>query len=176
MKKFFKIAGIIILSLLVLLLIAGLVLPRKVAIEKSITIYASRDQVWQHVNNLEACHQWSPFVEEDPNTVVSYSGQSGTVGSSYTWKSEKTGAGTQTLTKVEPGRRVDSHLHFIKPFSGEADTYIQLEEAGNATNVRWGFDTEYSYPMNVMGALMKNSLGDMFQNGLNNLKEQAETK
>lgn len=176
MKKFFKVAGIILLSLIVLGLIAGLMLPRKVAIEKSITINAPRDQVWQHVGNLEACHQWSPFVEEDPNTAVTYAGQSGTVGSSYTWKSEKTGAGTQTLTKVDAGQRVDSHLHFIKPFKGEADTYIKLEEAGNATKVVWGFETEYSYPMNVMGALMKGNLGDMFQNGLNNLKEQTEEK
>ncbi|WP_276481612.1 SRPBCC family protein [Paraflavitalea pollutisoli] len=175
MKKFFKIAGIILLSLIVLVLIAGLMLPKKVALEKSITINATGEQVWQHVNNLEACHKWSPFVEEDPNTVVSYSGQSGTVGSSYAWKSEKVGEGTQTITKLEPGQRVDSHLHFIKPFEGEADTYIKLTPAGNATNVTWGFESEYKYPMNVMGNLMKGSLGDMFQNGLNNLKEQSES-
>lgn len=176
MKKFFKIAGIILLSLIVLVLIAGLVLPKKVAIERSTSINAPREQVWQHVSNLEACHKWSPFAAEDPNTVVTYSGQPGTVGSSYTWKSDKTGEGTQTLTKVEAGQRVDSHLHFIKPFDGEADTYLNLEEAGNATKVTWGFTSEYKYPMNVMGALMKGSLGDMFQDGLNNLKQQTEGK
>lgn len=174
MKKFFKIVGIIILSLIVLVLIAGVVLPRKVAIEKSITINAPREQVWQQVSNLEACHKWSPFVEEDPNTVVTYTGQSGTVGSMYTWKSEKVGEGTQTITKVDAGQSVGSHLHFIKPFEGEADTYINLAGEGNSTKVSWGFESEYSYPMNVMGVLMKGSLGDMFARGLSNLKKQAE--
>ena len=74
------------------------------------------------------------------------------VGSVYKWDGNKdVGEGTQTLTKVQqPTDKVETHLHFIEPFEGEADAFIHLAEAGNGTKVTWGFDTRYSYPMNVM--------------------------
>lgn len=176
MKKFFKIVGIILLSLIVLVLIAGLIAPKKFQIERSLTINAPREKVWLHINTLEACHQWSPWIEGDPTVAVTYGGQSGTVGSTYTWNSKKVGAGTQTITKLDQGRRVESHLHFVEPFEGDADTFLDLQDEGGNTKVTWGFDTEYAYPKNVLLLIMpmKKMMGETFDKGLLNLKKLSE--
>ncbi|MDF2189052.1 SRPBCC family protein [Paraflavitalea sp. CAU 1676] len=177
MKKFLKIVGIVILSLIVLVLVAGLIAPKKYHIEREITINAPREKVWSHVSNLEECHKWNPWSEEDPNIKVSYAGNLGTVGSSYSYTSEKVGAGTQTLTKVDQPQRVESHMKFIKPFDGDADIFINLQDAGAGTKVTWGFDTQYSYPMNAMLLVMPmdKMMSESYDKGLNNLKRISES-
>jgi len=177
MKKFLKITGIVILSLVVLFLIARLVAPKKYHLERDITINAPREKVWSHVNNLEECHKWNPWSEEDPNIKVSYGGNLGTVGSSYSYASEKVGAGTQTLTKVDQPQRVESHMKFIKPWSGDADIFINLQDASGGTKVTWGFDTQFSYPMNAVIWLMPmdKNMSEAYDKGLNNLKRISES-
>lgn len=177
MKKFLKITGIVILSLVVLFLIAGLVAPKKYHIERDITINAPREKVWQHVSSLAECHKWNPWSEEDPNIKVSYEGQQGTVGSTYGWESDKVGAGKQTITRLDQPGRVESHIHFIKPFEGEADIFINLQEAGAGTKVTWGFDTQFSYPMNafIWVMPMNKNMSDAYDKGLNNLKKMVES-
>ena len=73
--------------------------------------------------------------------------------------------------------RVETHLNFIKPFKGEADTYIILAGGSNATKVTWGFDTKYSYPMNVMQLFfdMDEMMGKQYDKGLSKLKTISES-
>lgn len=177
MKRFFKIVGIVILSLIVLVLIAGLIAPKKYHIEREITINAPREKVWQHVSSLAECHKWNPWSEEDPNIKVNFEGQQGTVGSAYSWESDKVGVGKQTLTRLDQPSRVESQIHFIKPFDGNADIFINLQEAGGGTKVTWGFDTKYAYPMNVMLLIMPmdKMMSESYDKGLNNLKRISES-
>jgi hypothetical protein len=177
MKKFFKVLGIIILVLIIIVLVAGLIAPRKYHLEREITINAPREKVWPQVSSLVNMNKWSPFAEQDPNIKVSFEGQDGTVGSGYKWESEKVGAGEQKITKLDQPNRADSHLHFIKPFEGEAEAFIDLKEAGSATKVTWGFSTEYAYPMNAMLLVMNMDkvMGETFDKGLSNLKRTVES-
>jgi len=60
---------------------------------------------------------------------------------------------------------------------GKADTYLVLAGTGNATKVTWGFDTEYSYPMNVMQLFfdMDEMMGKQYDKGLSKLKTMSES-
>jgi hypothetical protein len=178
MKKILKIIGVILLLAIAFVLIAGLFVPKTYHLEKDITINASRDKVWGHVNSLQQLEKWSPWVEKDPAMKVTHEGQEGAVGSVYKWDGNKNvGEGSQTLTKVQQPDRVESHLHFIEPFEGEADAFIILAEAGNSTKVTWGFDTKYSYPMNVMQLFvnMDEMMGKEYNSGLSKLKQLSES-
>jgi len=68
-------------------------------------------------------------------------------------------------------------LNFIKPMKGKADTYLVLAGTGNATKVTWGFDTKYSYPMNVMQLFfdMDEMMGKQYDKGLSKLKTMSES-
>lgn len=178
MKKALKIIGIIILLAIAFVLIAGLFVPKEYHLEKDITINASRDKVWSHINSLQQLEKWSPWAAKDPAMKVKHEGLEGAIGSVYKWDGNKeVGEGSQTLTKVQPPDKVESHLHFIKPFEGEADAFINLSESGNVTKVTWGFDTKYAYPMNVMQLFvdMDEMMGKEYNAGLAKLKQICES-
>lgn len=178
MKKVLKIIGVILLLVIAFILIAGLFISKSYHYEKTITINAPKDKVWSLVNNFHGQDKWSPWKDGDPNIHISYEGQDGTEGAMYKWKGNKeVGSGEQTLTKLEPMSRVNSHVHFIEPFDGEAETFITLDDAdNNSTKVTWGFDTKYTYPMNTMLLFMNmdKMMGDQYTKGLNRLKNLAE--
>jgi carbon monoxide dehydrogenase subunit G len=177
MKKFLKIVGIIIAVIIVLVLVTGLFAKKDYNIERSITINAPKEKVWDHVSTLANTTKWSPWLKQDPNTKLSYQGQDGTVGSVFKWESEKVGTGNQTFTKLEAPNRTESHIQFIKPFTGEADVFMQLQEEGAATKATWGFSTHYGYPMNVMPLLfnMTKMMEESYDDGLKQLKALSES-
>jgi len=178
MKRVLKIIAAILILAIVFLLIAGIFVPKSYHLEQDITINASREKIWSHVNSLQQLEKWSPWAEKDPAMKVTFEGQEGTVGSVYKWEGNKdVGEGTQTITGVEPARNLKTHLHFIEPFEGEADAFIKLADASNATKVTWGFDTRYSYPMNVMQLFvnMDEMMGKEYRAGLTKLKQICES-
>ncbi|WP_153800286.1 SRPBCC family protein [Foetidibacter luteolus] len=177
MKKVLKVIGIIVLALIIFVLIAGLFVSKDYHLEKNITINAPREKVWGLVNSFEQMDKWNPWKDPDPNIQISYEGQQGTVGSVYKWEGNNdVGAGNQTFTKLEPMSRTESHINFIKPFKGEADVFLQLDEVSGGTKVNWGFDTRYSYPMNTMLLFidMDKMMGEKYDTGLARLKKLAE--
>jgi hypothetical protein len=177
MKKALKIIGSIVLLLVAFVLIAGLFVAKDYHFETSVAINAPKEKVWQYAGSLHGMEKWSPFIESDPDIQVSFEGQDSAVGAIYTWKGNKeVGSGSQTISKIDPLNRMDTHLHFIEPFEGEADAYLKLSGEGNATNVAWGFNTRYKYPMNVMLLFinMDKMMGESFNKGLAKLKQLSE--
>lgn len=178
MKKFLIILGLIIAAIVLFVLIAPLFIPKTYHFEKDITINAPKEKVWANVSTLHAMLKWNPFIEADPNIQINYEGQDGTPGAVYKWKGNKdVGSGAQTITKVESPSKIDTHLHFIEPFEGEADAYINLADAGSGTKTTWAFDTKYKYPMNIMLLFMNmdDMMGKSYTTGLNKLKALSET-
>ncbi|MBX2924052.1 MAG: SRPBCC family protein [Chitinophagaceae bacterium] len=177
MKKALKIVGIVLLVIIVFILIAGLFVKKEYHLEKSVTINAPMEKVWEQVSTLAAMQKWSPWLEADPNAETSIDGQDGAVNAVYKWKGNKeVGSGTQTITKVDKPGRIDTHLHFIEPFEGDADAFIILANEGNATKATWGFDSKYTYPMNCMLLFidMDEMMGKEFDKGLAKLKSLCE--
>lgn len=176
MKKFLKIIGIGIITIIAIVLITALFAPKTLHLEREITINAPKEKVWGNVNSLHALHTWSPWVEPDPNIKITYEGQDGTVGAVYKWiGNDDVGQGEQTITKIDAPNSIGSHVHFIKPFEGQADAFINLSEAGSATKVTWGFNSKYSYPMNIVLLMnMDKMIGDTYSKGLNKLKTMCE--
>lgn len=175
MKKILKVVGVILLLLVVVFLVAGLIIKKDYHLEREITINAPKEKVWNNVNSLQSLEKWSPWVGIDPNMKTSFEGAPGTVGSVYKWEGNSdVGQGSQTLTAVQSPDAVTTHLHFIKPFEGEADATVKLAEANGATKVTWTFDSRYKYPMNVMTLFMDGMMGDQYNKGLSKLKQISE--
>lgn len=178
--KVLKFLGILILLIVVLALVASLLLPKNMQVEREVTIDAPIDVVWEQVNSWEMISKWSPFMEKDTNMERGVRGEDGTVGAVLFWKSEneEVGEGEQEFTEIDAeGYVIKSDLRFIKPFESKAKTWITLEanEEGQ-TIAKWGFDTKTPIGMNLMMSLadMKGSIAKDFDKGLASLKEQAE--
>lgn len=169
----------IILALVAIYLLLALIAPKESTVERSTTIDAPLSMVYEHVNSLEDMNTWSPWADKDPNQEEKYTGETGTVGSEYYWSGNDTvGEGTQTITAIEENKMVATKLNFVRPWPGEADANIQLEETDEGTKVTWGFLSETPFPMNVGNLFinMDKMLGPDYETGMSNLKSLVEGK
>lgn len=178
MKKFFKVLGIIVLLIVAFFLIAGLFVKKDYHFERSITINAPKDVVWQNVSRFENFKKWNPFGAHDANMTSSIEGTDGTVGAVYRWKGNKdVGSGSQTYKEIEPQKHVGIDLLFEEPFKSHAYAFINVADDGAAQKVTWGFDNHSSYPFNTMSLFfdMDKMMDPDFTQGLKNLKQLCES-
>jgi hypothetical protein len=176
--KALKIIGIVVLFLLVAILIAGLVLPKSISIERTEEIEAPVGKVYPEVRYLKNHESWSPWKDYDPNMEVTYEGTDGEVGAVYKWKgNEEVGSGYQEITSLKPNERVDLDLVFISPWESSAKIYFLFNEEEN-TLVTWGYHEETPLPKNVMMRVMgvEKMLSKEFDKGLSRLKEKVESE
>lgn len=165
-------------GLLVVLVALGFVLPDKVHAERSIVVDAPPETVYALVADLNESGKWSPWAEMDPSTEMVVTGAG--VGQKQTWSSKKLGDGSQTITALEPPRRVDFALDFGG--NGVATAAMTLEPVAEGTKVVWSFESEmrkgvpvYMAPLSTyMGYFMDGMVGKDYEKGLANLKRVAE--
>ena len=176
--KILKFIGLGILGLVVILVIVTLVAPTDFGYEKSITINAPIEVVWENVGSLEAMDKWSPWAAKDPNRILEMSGIDGTVGAVQSWESEveEVGVGSLTITKVEAPTSFETDLKFIKPYESEAIGYVRLSKKGEGTEVLWGFASDLPRPVNLMMVFMDMDaqMDAEFGSGLDMLKKLCE--
>ena len=97
------------------------------------------------------------------------------------WKSKHpdVGSGEQEITGIDNGKRIDYELRFLEPFESTSSAYMIFDSIDSSKSIiRWGFDGEMDYPMNLMLLFvdMEGELGGDLQEGLDNLKDILESE
>jgi hypothetical protein len=67
MKKLFSFLGISLVILVLIVLIAGFVQPKDLSIERSVSINASQNVVFNQIKFFKNWPNWSPLVDKEPN-------------------------------------------------------------------------------------------------------------
>jgi uncharacterized protein YndB with AHSA1/START domain len=181
MKRFLKKILFYFVILIAFLLIVALFVKKEYAIEKEITINRSQQEVFEYLKYLKNQDEFSKWSMMDPKMKKSYRGKDGKVGFVASWKStnENIGCGEQEIIRIQEGKRIDLKLRFKTPFEAEDDAYLITDAiTENQTNVKWGFQGKFPYPMNLMGLFidMEKAVGGDLQTGLTNLKRKLEKK
>lgn len=165
---------------LVLVILAGaiatFILPTDFSLERKVLIEAPKEVVKNQITYFENASKWSPWAKLDPNQEEWIEGEDGTVGAKQFWKGNKdVGQGNQEIISIEENR-IEILVTFIEPFESVANSYFLLDEKENGVEVTWGFDSEMPRPFNLMGLFMNMSeaIGNDYEKGLQNLKEQSE--
>ncbi|HSN70533.1 MAG TPA: SRPBCC family protein, partial [Steroidobacteraceae bacterium] len=104
--------GLVILALVVLA--AGLFLPKTAHVERSILIDAPPAAIYDVVSNLRRFNEWSPWYERDPDARYEYTGPERGVGAKMSWTSAQAdvGSGSQEIIAADPDRAVTTRLDF----------------------------------------------------------------
>ncbi len=147
-------------------------------VERSISIDASPEEVFERVSNLRRWSEWSPWEELDPNMDKVYSGTDGTVGSGYSWKgNRKAGAGEMSISDLAQSEQVTIDLRFLKPFKSANVTGLVLRPEADGTNVIWTMTGNYTLMSKIMGVFvsMDKIVGKDFERGLAKLKSVSES-
>ncbi|RYD58237.1 MAG: hypothetical protein EOP56_04755 [Sphingobacteriales bacterium] len=176
MKKFFLILGSLLVLLIVVVLVAGMVSPKEMRVERNIVINGNKDVVYDQVSKFHNWQNWTEWAQIDSTMQVDYTGEDGQRGSTYHWKGEKTGEGRVTNTGAQH-HEMKYSMVFLD-FDSHSDGYIRAEDASNGqTKAVWGFVTKYSFPMNGIMAMMgmKKMLESDFDKGLARLKGVVES-
>ncbi|RDX38210.1 hypothetical protein DZA50_00700 [Kangiella sp. HD9-110m-PIT-SAG07] len=176
--KFLKNLFIGIAVLAIIIIIVGFFLPQTTHVERSITINASQDTVFQQVNTFDDFNSWSPWHKMDPSAMYEYSGPDSGVGAKMSWESDNAqlGTGSQEIVESTYPKFVKTELLFgDDPNPGYAT--FELEElAPRETKVTWSFEADFGNNIigRYFGLFMDGMLGSTYEEGLQALKEKIE--
>ena len=170
---------IVIVIIIAIPLIIALFGKDEYFVEREVTINKPNQDVFNYIKMLKNQTHYSKWVMMDPNAKMEYTGTDGTVGFVSAWDSENknVGKGSQTITKITEGSRMDLDIHFIKPFEGHSSAFMTTEAvSATQTKVKWGFTGKNKYPMKVLHLFMnmEKMIGNDLQTGLDNLKAVLE--
>ena len=180
LKKVIIIAGIIIVLLIAIPLIAALFISKDYSIEREIVIERPAGEVFEYIKYLRNQDNFSKWATLDPDMRQEFSGTDGTVGFKTSWEGNRdVGKGEQTTVNIVEGERIDYEIRFMEPFEAIADSYMTTEPVSeNQTKVTWAFSSTMPYPFNIMRVFMNldAAIGEDLHVGLVNLKNILEEK
>lgn len=179
--KILKRVIIAIAIIIAIPLIAALFIKKEYSVERQITILKPKQEVFDFIKYLKNQDLYSVWATADPNMKTSHTGIDATVGFESAWDSQdkNVGKGSQIITNIVEGERIDTKLRFIEPFESEDDAYLATEAIDeNTTLVKWGFNGKFPYPLNIMRLFMnmEEMLGGDLEKGLENLKTLLESE
>lgn len=163
---------IALIALTAIVLLIAAVLSKTFHAGSELIINRSSTEVFDYVKQIKKQAEYDNWSRQDPNIQREYSGEDGTVGFTYSWKSEKVGNGKQVITNVVEGRRVEMDLYF----NGKGDankSFIAVDSvAQNQSKVTWEIDGKIPFPFNIF-TLFYDMKKD-FDQGLINMKNILE--
>lgn len=167
-----------IVAIIALALIVALFVKKDFRAEKEVVINKPKQDVFNYIKHLKNQNEYGVWAKKDPNIKQDYTGTDGTVGFTSSWKgNSEVGEGSQSITKIEEGQRMEMELHFIKPFDSRSPAWMTTEEVSpTQTKVKWGMSGNMVYPFNILGLFMNMNemIGKDLQTGLDNMKNILE--
>lgn len=165
-----------VVAVVVLLVVVAYLLPREAGFERTTVIAAPPEKVFAVLDGFSEFNNWSPWVEMDPAAIYTFSGPPRGAGARMTWQGEVTVSGAMAVAAAEPPSRVDILLEFDG--QGTAQSWFTLTPEGTGTRVVWGFstDTGWNPVERYMGLMLDGFVGDVYAQGLANLKAYVESK
>jgi hypothetical protein len=162
-----RIVKLAIISVVVLFLLAtafSLLLPSQVIISRAIDIYASKEKVYNIINEPD---QWRNWIENRDSLPVSFSTQarkSFILGTTKAWIVSSAANQINTNWQVGKGQVIPAEFNFIEQTGSD---YLTLQ---------WKFVQEVKwYPWEKFASIVSDKiLGQFMEASLDNLKRHSE--
>lgn len=167
-----------ILAIVAAALIYAATKPDNFRIERSATIKAPPERIYPLIADFHQWEAWSPWEKIDPALKRTYSGAPGGVGAIYEWNGNKdVGQGRMEIVDTSPPSKVVLKLDFMKPFEAHNNVSFTLtrqqDESTQVTQAMYGPSPYISKVMSLFFSMDK-MVGEKYEEGLANLKAQAE--
>lgn len=170
--KILKKVLLVALILVAITAIIGWLMPGTATLERSLVMKGSANAIYDQVNTLKNWEKWSPWFKMEPSQALTYNEIASGTGAAYSWKGEKTGEGTITLTEVIPSQLIKMNLAFKG--QGDATSSFTFAKEGEGTKVTWSFESEIGgnpFGRLFWGTVGKSMVGQSFEEGLRSLDE-----
>jgi hypothetical protein len=173
----FESIALIIIIFIAVILVYAATRPDTFRIERSITINASADKIFPHINDFYQWEAWSPWEKIDPKIQRSYRGADSGKGAIYEWQGNKDiGKGRMEIIQSTPPANLVIAIHFIQPFAAQNTVEFILESQNNTTIVTQAMYGSNAFISKLMGLFfnMDKMVGKKYEEGLASLKVIAE--
>jgi hypothetical protein len=164
--------------LIALVLVAGLIAPKDVTIERSTLIKAPSTAIFPHIKYIDKMAAWHPWLKKDGNLLTSVEGQDGTLDAIRKWDSKNpdVGTGQERIVALVENEMIETDVHVLTPKESHAKSKFVLTDVQGQTQVIWQFKYEVPYPFNafMMFSDPTSELEKGFSNGLAGLKKILE--
>ena len=164
-----------LVTLIVLIVVVGFLLPRQVHVERSIVINAPQAQLFDALNSFKRFNEFSPWAALDPDTQYTYEGPESGVGAKMSLVSSdpELGSGTNEIVESRSPDLIRTRLNF----GGQpAEATFTFEPADGTTRVTWGFDGHLGNNpvMRLVGLMFDKWIGEDYEKGLARMKQVME--
>jgi uncharacterized protein YndB with AHSA1/START domain len=173
----------ILIGVVVVIVILAIVVATRPAafhLQRSTTIAAPAEVVFERVNDFHAWGDWSPWEKMDPQMARTFGGPPAGEGSTYAWSgNSKVGEGKMTIERSERPGRVVIKLEFLRPMRAtNTATFTFASAPGGGTAVTWAMDGNKNFMAKAIHMVMDfdKLVGADFERGLAALKTISETK
>lgn len=146
-------------------------------VERSATMAADPQRVYDQVADFHHWPTWSPWEDLDPEQERTYSGAESGTGARYAWSgNRKAGRGRMHITRAAAPSEVQIALDFEKPFRSSNTTTFTLRPEGDGTHVHWTMTGPQSLLLRLFSVVrsMDSMVGKDFEKGLRRLKAVVE--
>ena len=174
----FKKGLLLLLSIILVMVVVGVLLPSSYHVERSIIIHQSNKSIFPYLNKLQKWPSWTALnVNKDYSLEQTYFGPNQGIGSGMSYQGDKLGKGTITIIDNE----MDDHVTFSLLINNRFDTKgnIQLEHVSDSTaraTITLDGDVGFHLPNRYIILMIDNIAGSLFQESLNRLKTVTEMK
>src|SRR3954447_16385990 len=127
-----------LLAIVAVVLVIAATRPAEFRVERSASLPASPQALFEQVNDHHKFSVWNPFLKLDPNVKNTYSGPDSGVGAVCSWDGNNDiGAGCSTITESKPNELVRCRMDWKRPMEGVATVDFTFKPAGDKTVVTW---------------------------------------
>jgi uncharacterized protein YndB with AHSA1/START domain len=150
-------------------LITAATRPPNFRVERSATLAASPEALFEHVNNHRKFAVWNPFMKLDPNVKNTYSGPEAGVGAVCSWEGNSdVGAGSCTIIESKPGELVRCRMDWKKPMEGTSTVDFTFKPEGGKTVVTWAMYGKNNFVGKLVSLFVdcEKMCGPQFEKGL----------
>ncbi|MDP5159002.1 MAG: SRPBCC family protein [Flaviramulus sp.] len=143
--------------------------PNQFSFTRSKLIKAPKSILFNYVNDYKNWPSFSPWIEQEPNSTLTYGNKTSGVDGNYAWNGEILGEGMMNTTTIEKDKSISQQITFIKPFESESNINWTFENTLEGTLVTWGMEGKQGFMTKLYttfaGSIEENTATD-FDRGL----------
>ena len=164
-------------AVIVIFLIVVAMQPADFRVERSATIAATPQALFDQVNDHKKFEKWNPWQKMDPASKTIYTGADSGVGAVASWVGEVVGEGSATITESKPGEFVRQRMDWKKPMEGVSTVDFTFKAEGDKTKVTWAMYGKNGFVGKAFSLFMdcEKMCGPEFEKGLADLAKVAAT-
>lgn len=152
-----------LLTLVMMALVFLLFAKKNYTFDKKISINTETSEVFNYLKFLKNQTDFNHWYLENGDFKNKFSGEDGTIASTFRWESENRylRSGTQTIKKMVYPELIQMDIAIDKPYNITATQSFQLIQENGKTSLTFKIDIRFPFPYNIV------ILSDDFEKNLN---------